>query len=208
MLIGIEGLDGVGKTTLAKKLVFHIKEHKPLGFDNAIYTRAPGGTELGEEIRALMLKNGPEGDPYTQMMLALAARRQQLMQYQNELYKPNILVVSDRLDWSTIVYQTASGLSSSIIESQLRQIRIEDGLPAMYFRIVGPYRLRGKTSPFDKAPKDYKEMLESIAHTVTHIEYRRGFAEVFPVWNLENETNKALDSILSVLKYYKRSFSS
>ena len=81
-----------------------------------------------------MLENGPTGDPYVQMHLALAARREQLREHKEAIKSKKVLVVSDRLDWSTLVYQSASGLDRKFIEKILKTIPEEHGIPLRLFR--------------------------------------------------------------------------
>ena len=53
MFIVFEGLDGSGKTTQAKRLADFLTN---LGKD-VLLTREPGGTELGEQVRKILLQN-------------------------------------------------------------------------------------------------------------------------------------------------------
>ena len=66
--IAVEGADGSGKSTQARLLAEHL---------GAVFTREPGGTPLGERIRALVLD--PSGDPpvdRAEALLMAAARAQ------------------------------------------------------------------------------------------------------------------------------------
>ena len=204
MLIAIEGLDGVGKTTISKMLVDRVNKEQPNRFCKAFYTRAPGGSEIGEKIREMMLENGPEGDPYVQMHLALAARRAQLSPLHEHFYHRYSLIVSDRLDWSTIVYQTASGADPDHVKDTISRIPVGHGHPLMHFRIVAEPILLGKTSSFDRASSAYKQKLHRVAQPISSIRYNRRHGlpvdtPVHVVQNKPNQQEKAVDRIIQHL---------
>ena len=99
--ITCEGPDGVGKTTQALELVKYLREQ---GHD-VLHTREPGGTPIGEKIRALLL-NEPM-TPMTELLLFAGARAQHI----EEVIKPALLagkvVVCDRFSDSSYAYQGA-----------------------------------------------------------------------------------------------------
>ena len=71
--ITIEGLEGVGKTTQAEVLCRWL-EQKNIDY---IRTREPGGTEIAEKIRHLVLEHHTETmDAKTELLLVFAARQQ------------------------------------------------------------------------------------------------------------------------------------
>lgn len=101
--IVIEGLEGAGKTT-AMQTVSHYLKSK---VNSLVTTREPGGTRVGEVVRAL-LKESVQGevlDGRTELLLLYAARVQHLYQ----VIKPALLegdwVLCDRFELSTIAYQ-------------------------------------------------------------------------------------------------------
>ncbi|MGH9579941.1 MAG: dTMP kinase, partial [Terriglobales bacterium] len=71
--ITIEGLDGCGKSTQLEKLAAVLRAD---GRD-VVVTREPGGTSLGERVRAVLLDSHTAGlDPGAEMALMFAARAQ------------------------------------------------------------------------------------------------------------------------------------
>lgn len=100
--ITFEGGDGSGKSTQIKKLKSFLEAN---GFD-VILTREPGGTEIGEKIRSIILdpENG-EMSAVTEAMLYAASRAQHV----TEVIKPAIdsgkIVICDRFVDSSIAYQ-------------------------------------------------------------------------------------------------------
>ncbi len=70
LFITFEGTEGSGKTTQAELL------GEWLAKDDPVVVREPGGTELGEQIRDVLLYKGLEIDPEAEMYLFMASRRQ------------------------------------------------------------------------------------------------------------------------------------
>ena len=106
-----EGLDGSGKSTQISLLTNYLKE---LGHD-VVSTREPGGTELAEKLRNLMLFDAMDG--VTETFTAFAARNDHVQ----EFIKPQLLkgkwVLCDRFTDSTKAYQGAGrGVSMDLIE--------------------------------------------------------------------------------------------
>lgn len=101
-LITFEGPEGSGKSTQSKLLCEYLRG-KSIPF---IYTREPGGTEIGEEIRQLLLD--PENVSMTQeceCLLYLAARAQLVEELIRPALRDGKVVILDRFTDSTIAYQ-------------------------------------------------------------------------------------------------------
>lgn len=96
-LITVEGPDGSGKSTQARLLAEHL---------GAIYTREPGGTELGEKLRDMVLDPSGEGisDRAEALMIA-AARAQHVKEVVRPALEQEKNVVSDRFLESSVAYQ-------------------------------------------------------------------------------------------------------
>lgn len=123
--ISVEGGEGAGKTTLIEGLVKELSNH---GY-TVVSTREPGGTEIGEEIRKLLLHKDP-AHPMSmraELMLFLAARAQHYEQIiMPALYKGSV-VICDRFHDSTIAYQgIARGLGEEAVS--LFSLYVTDGL--------------------------------------------------------------------------------
>jgi dTMP kinase len=100
--ITFEGGEGAGKSTLAKNVFEKLKSE---GKD-VIFTREPGGTKFGEEIRALLLsKNGFKIGPRAELFLFLAARAQHVEEVLHPALEAGKIVICDRFTDSTIAYQ-------------------------------------------------------------------------------------------------------
>jgi dTMP kinase len=97
--ITIEGPDGAGKTSQVKLLVQLLQDQ---GLE-AIQTREPGGTPLGEQIRGLILNE--KMCLKTEMLLFAAARAQHVEQVIKPALERGAVVVCDRFSDSTYAYQ-------------------------------------------------------------------------------------------------------
>ena len=100
--ISFDGGEGTGKSTQAKMLVQHLEK---LGV-KSICTREPGGTEIAEDIRKLLIRRTPSGwDPLTEALLHFAARRSHLVETIWPSLERGIWVVTDRFTDSSLAYQ-------------------------------------------------------------------------------------------------------
>lgn len=98
--ISIEGPDGAGKSTLAKGLRDELQNR---GID-CVLTREPGDGPIGPQIRAILLE-GADIDPWTEVFLFLADRRQHVEGLIRPALEQGKWVICDRYADSTIVYQ-------------------------------------------------------------------------------------------------------
>lgn len=104
IFISFEGNDGTGKSTQAKLLAERLLQN---GHD-VLFTREPGGTQIGEKIRELLLDlDNLEMDRMTEALLYAAARAQHVQQVILPALKAGKLVISDRFVDSSIAYQGA-----------------------------------------------------------------------------------------------------
>ena len=102
IFITIEGIEGCGKSTQAKMLRGYLGKK---GFD-VILTREPGGTEIGNQIRRILLdRKNKKIVPVAELLLYAASRAQHV----NEVIFPGIargkIVVCDRFSDATTAYQ-------------------------------------------------------------------------------------------------------
>lgn len=100
VFIAFEGGEGAGKDTQIELL------QKRPELKDAVFTREPGGTEAGNEIRALLLKNRtPALDAQTELLLFLAARAELMNQIVRPALRAGKVVISNRFGLSTYAYQ-------------------------------------------------------------------------------------------------------
>ncbi|MDY6064732.1 MAG: dTMP kinase [Finegoldia sp.] len=116
MFITFEGPDGSGKSTILKKVYDTLKaENIPV-----VKTREPGGTEISEKIRDIILDNSNIALSARAEALLYAASRAQLV---DEFIRPNLekgnIVLSDRFLLSSLAYQ---GYGRSLGVDKIRTI--------------------------------------------------------------------------------------
>jgi dTMP kinase len=116
-LISFEGSEGSGKSTQIARLAAHLQKS---GRD-VVSTREPGGTEIGEQIRNIIVHNskGDEMCAETELLLFTAARAQLV----REVIAPSLasgkIVLSDRFLDSSTVYQ---GIARNLAADPVNQI--------------------------------------------------------------------------------------
>ncbi|MCX7908383.1 MAG: dTMP kinase [Ignavibacteria bacterium] len=113
MLITFEGIDLAGKTTQVQLLAKYLI-NKGL---NVVTLREPGGTEIAEKIREILLKPSNELNPFTEFFLFEAARSDLVTKVIKPLVNKGITVICDRFWDSTIAYQGyGRGLPLDLVE--------------------------------------------------------------------------------------------
>ena len=102
VFIVLEGPDGAGKSVQAKSLAERLAGR---GLP-VTYSREPGGTELGEQVRYLVNNPGPTPrGPKADVMLYTAARAQHVDEVIQPALRAGHIVVCDRYATSTMAYQ-------------------------------------------------------------------------------------------------------
>jgi dTMP kinase len=99
LFITFEGTEGSGKTTQAELLSEWLEKESP------VLVREPGGTELSEQIRDVLLYKGLEIDPEAEMYLFMASRRQLIAEVIAPALAAGQIVIADRYHDSTLAYQ-------------------------------------------------------------------------------------------------------
>ncbi len=112
MFISLEGIDGAGKTSLKDHLVNYLKDVK------VICVREPGGTDISEKIRELLLDVKNAGIlPKTEALLYATARSQLVEEVIRPALRAGNIVIADRYIDSTIAYQGfARGLEVEFLQ--------------------------------------------------------------------------------------------
>lgn len=116
LFITFEGMDGSGKTTQIRFLKAHLAE---AGYD-VLLLREPGGTDIGEQIRNVLLaKENGEMTAITELLLFEAARAQIVEQVIRPALASGQIVICDRFTDSTESYQ---GYGRGIDPDLVRQL--------------------------------------------------------------------------------------
>ncbi len=96
--IVIEGGEGSGKSSC-------IEELKKENIGNSIFTREPGGTEVGEEIRAILMDKNHCITPLAELFLFCAARAEHCAEVIRPALRKGSNIICDRFSPSTFAYQ-------------------------------------------------------------------------------------------------------
>ncbi|MEX0646591.1 MAG: dTMP kinase [Balneolaceae bacterium] len=164
MLISFEGIDGCGKSTQIKLLKTWLNKR------NISYSvfREPGGTEISEKIRNLLLHETREMNPVTELLLFSAARSQLITEKVIPLLKKGEVVILDRFFDSTTAYQ-GYGRKSADLKSidTLNQLAAHAIVPELtfYLRIdVKEAEKRTRDSNKDRMENAGGEFFSRVCH--------------------------------------------
>lgn len=106
LLITLEGPEGCGKSTHSRRLARWLKGR---GF-SVVLTREPGGTPLGRKLRSVLLDHRSQGmTPWIELLLYEASRAALVNEVIRPALKAGRIVVVDRFQDSTWVYQGWAG---------------------------------------------------------------------------------------------------
>jgi dTMP kinase len=158
--ISFEGTEGCGKTTQSKLL----SESLISEGCEVLYTREPGGTVLGEDIRRLLLSH--EMSPMSELMLVVAARIEHLKREILPSLASGKWVICDRFVDSTACYQgyrpeigidAVFELHNKTCDGILPDITIFIDIPPdkSLLRICD----RSDNNKFDKRPRDFHQSI-------------------------------------------------
>ena len=111
----LEGVEGAGKTTAREFIAGGLRENGA----TVLETREPGGTELGEKIRALLLDPGQNRmSALSELLLIFAARAQHLEEVITPALESGFFVICDRFTDATFAYQgSGRGLDETLIQT-------------------------------------------------------------------------------------------
>ena len=118
LFISLEGGEGAGKSTQARRLAARISETGR----EVVVTREPGGSPGGEAIRALLVEGATERwSATTETLLMYAARRDHIERVIAPALERGAVVVCDRFADSTRAYQGAAGGAAESLIRALEQ---------------------------------------------------------------------------------------
>ena len=106
MFLVLDGLDGAGKSTQLERLAGWLREAGRA----VVVCRDPGSTQLGNQVRQLLLqKSSIAIDPRSEMLLFMVARSQLVQEIIRPALAAESVVLCDRFQMSTLVYQGHGG---------------------------------------------------------------------------------------------------
>lgn len=192
--ISFEGPDGSGKTSVLRQILPEIRKWTE---KNVILTREPGGSEIAESIRHIILKpENTEMDVRTEALLYAASRRQHLAELVLPALNKGDWVITDRYVDSSIVYQgVARGIGIEEVY-EMNQFATEGLMPelTLYLDVraeVGLSRI-ARNRHVDEINRLDKEKLEF------HQQVRQGYLQVlehFPERIMRIDAENNIDTV-------------
>ncbi|MDO9311881.1 MAG: dTMP kinase [Nitrosomonas sp.] len=173
--ITLEGIDGAGKST---QLAWIVELLQRAGL-SAVVTREPGGTPLGEQLRALLLDKSISMHPETEALLMFAARREHLDKVILPALAQGQWVISDRFTDASFAYQSGGrGLDSGklAILEQWVQGTLQPDL-TLYFDVpveVGQQRV-SQIKSVDRFEKEQADFFQRVR--AAYLDRARRFPE-------------------------------
>jgi len=192
IFITFEGNDGSGKTTQITLLAEYL-EKKGL---EVVTLREPGGTEIGEKIREILLDNRNQGMcPVTEMLLYAASRAQLVSAVIKPELEKNKAVICDRFVDSSLAYQGAGrGLGSDNVWA-VNRLAVDGCLPDITFfmDLDADASMARRTSKGEEADRieseemdfhrrvysGYLELSRQYPSRIKRIDVRRSPGEIF-----------------------------
>ena len=177
--ITFEGCDFCGKSTQIQLL----KEYFKTNNKKVFLTREPGGTDLGEKIRELVLSSQEIIDPLTEYMLIAAARKDHVDNLIKTKLKDGYYVISDRFYDSSVCYQGYyKNLDINVLES-IKELTIGKFEPDLTFLINIPVeevenrmaKKRECNNVYDAKPQDFYKTIISGYLKIAHNNSNRIF---------------------------------
>ncbi len=109
-----EGIDGCGKSTQVRMLASQLR----LREIEVVTTREPGGTALGQRLRAALLDAEEQVDPLAELLIFAADRAQHVRTLVRPALETGHVVISDRYADATIAYQGAGrGFTAEMVKT-------------------------------------------------------------------------------------------
>jgi dTMP kinase len=200
--ITFEGGEGSGKSTQIGRLADRLRSRGR----EVVVTREPGGTDIAEAVRAILLDPKFDPDGVTEVFLYEAARRDHVVKVIAPAVARGAVVLSDRFADSSLVYQgLARGVGWDEVD-RLNSLATGGMAPdlTVVFDIrprVGLERARGRNSVSDVSESRLDE--EPLEF---HRQVRSGFAllaETFPdrvrVIDADGDPDQVFERLVSVL---------
>jgi dTMP kinase len=190
MFISFEGIEGSGKTTQVRYMVEFLQNK---GLD-CVFTREPGGTRIGEKIRAILLDPlSKDMDPLTELLLYTADRAQHVRECVLPLLASGKTVLCDRYFDATMAYQGfARGIDIVLIE-KIHCLLFEDLKPDLTFLLDLPAEI-GLARAWKQINKGARTGEETRFEEETlsfHKKVRSGYLEIA---RLEPERFRIIDA--------------
>ncbi len=164
LLITFEGPEGSGKTTLIEGITRRLVA----AGEEPVLIREPGGTEIGERIRAILLDPQSQGMfPETELLLMVASRAQLVREKVKPALEAGMIVLCDRFADASVAYQ---GYGRRLGEKTVRELNtfaLDGVTPDLTFLCLlppaeGQARLAGRDRDDDRLDREALEFHERV----------------------------------------------
>ncbi len=188
IFILFEGPDKSGKTTQAKLLTEYLEKK---GY-NVILTREPGGTDVGEKIRNILLDPDNKISPLTELLLYEASRAQHVSEKIKPALQKGYIVICDRFTIASLAYQGfGRGINLKLVE-KLNHIATEGIKPDIIFG----FKL--SESDYQKRVKGLKDRIENENEKFRK-KVKQGYLKIYQ----NNKKIKVIDASKSIEEIHK-----
>ncbi|MDQ0974244.1 dTMP kinase [Neobacillus niacini] len=192
--ITLEGVEGSGKSTI----INFIKESLETSGKKVVVTREPGGIDIAEQIRSVILdKNNTKMEGRTEALLYAAARRQHLVEKVIPSLNEGKIVLCDRFVDSSLAYQGfARGLGISEVFS-INKFAIGDLMPDLTLYLDLDPKIGLSRIAKNKEREINRLDLEEINF---HLSVREGYEEVmkmFPERMIRIDANQEVEEVMA-----------
>ncbi|MCL2629962.1 MAG: dTMP kinase [Firmicutes bacterium] len=197
IFIALEGCEGVGKSTQLALL----KEYMQKTNQSAVFTREPGGTELAEKIRGLLLNEGETVPPLVEAYLFATARADHFFSKILPLLNEGKTVITDRFIASSLAYQGKArglGLSTVLEINKFALNRMPDITIFLDMNPLNSWRKQSGTT----VSGDRMEQEADSFHSLVYQGFKelaqndKSIVEIVPC----NNKNETFEKILSALR--------
>jgi dTMP kinase len=192
--VAFEGVEGAGKSTVVRRVSEHLES---LG-EEVVVVREPGGTGVGEAIRAILLDGDLHPIPRAEAALFAAARGQLIGEIVIPALARGAWVLSDRTVYSSLAYQAAGrGLPFDEVRT-LNDIAIGGVWPGRVVLLrVGSDTGLGRQSVSDRIGDETEAFHEAVATAFDRL--AESDPDRFVVVDAERPLSEVLDAVVREL---------
>ena len=197
MFISFEGIEGSGKSSLIKNLKNYYKNHAL----DVFFTKEPGGTELGEKIREILLDPTSEIDPSSELFLLMADRVHHVKNKINPNLNENKIVFCYRYIDSTIAYQGGGrDLDDKDIERMIKMLKLP--IPDLTILLDVPVETglmrakeRSELDRFEKEDIDFHKKIRQ-----SYLNLQKKYPDRIIIFNASMNENDVFEEVLNYIK--------
>ena len=164
-LISIEGGEGAGKTTVLNAIQKYLEAQDAV----VVCTREPGGTQIGEQVRAILLDPNNQIASNTELLLMFASRAQLVEEFVKPELSKGHYVVSDRFTDASFAYQGGGrGIDAeNIAELECRFVGIKPDLTLLLDLgvVQGLARAQSRGLAFDRIELEKNDFFQRVRET-------------------------------------------